>query len=118
MHAELLLELRDARPQAGVILRPARRLKPADAVLEAVQSGSVEPVGPERRSRKAIGRPLTIASAPPSRSRSRASTDGSDGSTTTASGVSAISTRVPSKSRKARDSRLTRCLPAFATVQA
>ncbi len=44
MHAELFLELRDPRPQAGVILRPALRLKPADAVFEAVQSGSVEPV--------------------------------------------------------------------------
>jgi hypothetical protein len=47
-----------------------------------------------------IGRPVTMASAPPSCSLRPESRAGSPGSTTTASGVDAISTRVPSKSRK------------------
>ena len=46
-----------------------------------------------------IERPVTMASAPPSRAWSLASSSGRSGTTTTDSGVGAISSSVPSRSR-------------------
>ena len=98
--ADDLAQALDHGAQGRMLLCLAQIEIVADAMLEAMQSRAVEPCRSEMLVRKAMGRPLMMASAPPSLRCSRVSAEGSCASTTTSLGRSTMSTSVPSKSRK------------------
>ena len=103
--AQRRMRLRPAREQLG------RRSAARPHAARRRRSGTA----PRNPSSVAIERPDTMASAPPRRSRSVARVSVRPGSTTTASGRSAISTSVPSKSRNRAQSPLAGMTPqAFA----
>ena len=72
-------------------------------MLAAMQASHVEPVQARKSSMTAIDRPVTMAMALPRRTRNSVRS-GEVGGTITASGRSAISTSVPSKSRNSAQS--------------